>query len=161
MIVKNIPAIIATFFCLHAFAQTNKMQMDTFVFDNEKDFTLSQADSLQQLLKNHYEKSGDEIVVVTTDSTGVNSALYADHFGGDHLLGDTNRINSMILLLSIKSKVFTMVPNKKLQAIITQEVLEKISKSGYTELKAHQFFEGVWNECKAVINFLENTEIKN
>lgn len=72
-------------------------------------------------------------------------------------LGNKNKTKSMVIAISVKDKQFGMIPNKKMQVILTQQDLDQIKMAGLAELKAHQFFEGTWKECKAVLDFLEKS----
>lgn len=156
---KNILIIIATLMCLQSTAQSGKTGIKQFVYDNEKDFTQSQTDSLHKLLEAHYKKTGDVIAVVTTDSTGGGDTdIFIDHFGMDSLRVRGDKLNSMIIFLSVKEKNFILFPDKKLQPILTHEVLKGLVESGYSELKAHRFFEGIWKLCKAVVEYLQKQE---
>lgn len=60
-----------------------------------------------------------------------------------------------LYLITKKGRQLNMLPNRKMQTIVTQQALEQIGLSGRAELKAHRFFEGVWKECRAVIDYLE------
>lgn len=153
---KSILLFAALLICLQSTGQHKEGRLQKFVYDYEKDFTSSQSDSLQQLLQEHYLKTGDEIVVVTTGKLGDSLRGFAERFGAGNNIGKQNTIKSMLIILSINDKTFGMIPNGMMQSVITQQVLDQIKPSGYTELKAHKFFEGIWKESKASIDFLEN-----
>lgn len=155
---KRILTFLLILIAIQSTAQTEKSNYQKFMFDNEKDFTQSQVDSLQQLLEGHYKMTGNVIAVVTTDITGGDIDRYIDRFGMDSLRVQGDKLNSMIIFMSIKEKNFTMFPDKKLRSILTHDVLDKISKSGYSDLKTHSFFTGIWKECKAVLNFWKKRE---
>lgn len=160
IIMKKILLPFLVLFCLHLTAQTKDSGLDNFVFDFEKDFTLAQVDSFQALLSSHNKITGDQIVILSTDNPGEDLSIYADHFGAEHILGDSNRVNSMVLAISIKGKQFVMIPNKKLQTVLTHDILEELVKSGTPELKAHQYFAGVWKVCTAVTDYLRKSKQK-
>lgn len=53
---KKILLVAAALIWLQSMSQSKEVQLKGFVFDYERDFTPSQSDSLQQLLREHYKK---------------------------------------------------------------------------------------------------------
>ena len=155
---KIIVFLLMAFIYLNASAQESNRPYKDFVLDSAKNFTTAQADSLQELLLNHYYKTGDELYVVTTDNVGGDIDTYVWNFLTNHSVGNVTEEFGMVFLLSVKNKQFSETPNNKLEVILTQTVLNNLGQPGAIDLKAHRYFIGIWKQLMTVIDFLNVPE---
>lgn len=102
-------------------------------------------------------------MILTSDTVVTDGIEFASNFAVRKDLGKGNTVNSMVFLLLVKGRLFQMIPNKKIQSILTQKVLNEIKDTGggYALLKKHQYFEGLYAFCRATIDRLEGMEGKN
>ena len=125
-----------------------------YVHDNEEVLTEEQENKIARLFEDHYEKTSEEIALVTTpnwDGYG-NAHSFASNFV------DEKRTGKDILTVFSNAKGATLISTfGEMTSIVTdEEGKEIVLNFMFPEFNEGRYFEGLYNGSQAVINHLED-----
>jgi uncharacterized protein len=135
----------------------------TCVFDKEHDLTPGQTTTLDSLYRSHEKKTTNEIALVTTYDFGVDSSIlvYAVHFLRNNGVGKKEKNNGVVIVFSAKNHQTFVTTGYGTEKVLKDEIAQKfIDSLMIPNFKKGQYFEGIWEGSKAIVNFLEKPENK-
>ena len=132
-----------------------------WVNDYEKLLAKSDVAKLEKMIADHKKKSTDDIVVVTTKSYAPYHEMgsYAKDLATVWGIGKTKQNNGMMVMLSKTIGDIHLVPDKGLQAILTDTVCGTIiDKQMMSHLDKEEFGPALIEGVKEIIRTLEAAE---
>ncbi|NVJ47842.1 MAG: TPM domain-containing protein [Cytophagia bacterium] len=147
--------LILTFNC------ASQKEAKIFVMDNEKVLTYEQAESLNNLVLNHEEKTTNEIAIITTpDWENHESALlFAVALSNKLGVGKEGKDNGVLIVFSKAMRETRINTGYGTEKVLTDEIAKKIIDSlMIPKFREELYYEGIYAGTKAVIDFLELPE---
>ncbi len=135
----------------------------TCVLDNERILTPKQIVKLDSLFKDHERKTSNEIVLVTTPGYGSDSSIlfYSVNFSRKLGIGKKNENNGVLIVFSMVNRETRIATGYGTEKVLKDDMAKKIIDSiMLPQFRNANYFEGLWNGCKAITNFLERPENK-
>ena len=137
---------------------TNKHQLQSFVYDNEKILLPDQKKYLDSTYRCHESKTTNEIVLVTTPDFGkfANNLLFAVNFGTRMGVGKIDYDNGVIISFSKAKRDIFIATSRGTERKLKDEIVKKIIDSlMIPKFKQGHYFEGLKVGSKAIVEFLE------
>ncbi len=116
----------------------------TFVTDQGKMLSAGDAKKLDGGLRSYAEKTGTQVVVVTVPSLGSRSAAdYARALGTAWGVGQRDKNNGVVVLLSAQNHKVSIQPGSGLASVITPAVTSRVIGEMTPEFKQGNYFAGL------------------
>ena len=116
----------------------------TFVTDQGKLLSAGDAKKLDGGLRSYAEKTGTQVVVVTVPSLGGRSAAdYARALGTAWGVGQRDKNNGVVVLLSAQDHKVSIQPGSGLASVITPAVINRVIGEMTPEFKQGNYFAGL------------------
>ncbi len=135
----------------------------TWVLDNERILTPKQIAKLDSLFKDHERKTSNEIALVTTPDYGSDSSIlfYSVNFSRKYGIGKKDKNNGVLIVFSMANRETRIATGYGIEKVLKDEIAKKIIDSiMLPQFRNANYFEGLWNGCKAITDFLERPENK-
>lgn len=139
------------------FAQPTFPKLTGRVVDTANLFSQNEKNELDSLLQKHEQSSSDQIVVVTLDSlNGYDIADYGYQLGRYWQIGQKDKNNGVLLIVSMKEKKIRIEVGYGLEGALTDktahEIIEYIIKPKF---RAGNFYKGIYSGADAIINAIK------
>lgn len=151
------------FSSLLLFSCNTEKENTTWVLDNERILTLEQTVKFDSLFKDHERKTSNEIVLVTTPGYGSDSSIlfYSVAFFRKHRIGKKDKNNGVLIVFSMANRETRIATGYGTEKVLKDEMAKKIIDSiMLPQFRNANYFEGLWNGCKAITDFPERPENK-
>jgi uncharacterized protein len=132
-----------------------------YIYDYEEVLDDEQRMKFDQLFIEHEKKTGNEIVLVTTEDYGEleNIELFSLDFKTKHPIGKADKDNSVLIVFSKNKSEVRITPGTyhlkmdktgKTEFIVKKIMIPKFEKKEY--------FDGLWTGSQQIISFLEQNK---
>jgi uncharacterized protein len=138
-------------------------EKNIWVLDGEHDLTEYQINRLDSLFKSHEKKTTNEIALVTTRNYEPDTSLlfFAVNFGRKYGVGKKDKNNGVVIAFSATKHQTMISTGYGTEKILKDEIAKQIIDSlMIPRFKEGRIFDGLWEGCTAIINFLEKPENK-
>lgn len=146
-------ALILTSSC-----NTNETYQLKYIYDYEKILSNDEKLQLDKLIVAHEQKTGNEIVLVTTanyEDEG-DIEVFTLSFQSTHLVGKPDKDNGVLIVFSGKNSEVRITPGKGLAKMdedgVTKDIIDNVM---LPEFKKEEDFQGLLKGCRQIIEYLE------
>lgn len=139
------------------FAEPNFPELTGRVVDNAKILSTSQKSILSSILENHEKETSNQIVIVTLKSlAGYDIADYGHQLGRYWKIGQENKNNGVLLIISMSDKKIRIEVGYGLEGSLSDktshEIIEYIIKP---EFREGNFYNGIEKATQAIIKAIK------
>lgn len=134
-----------------------------WVLDGEHILTEKQILKFDSLFKSHEKITSNEMALVTTPGYGSDTSIFyfALHFGRSMGIGKEGKNNGILITFSGANKEVDISTGYGTEKVLKDELAKQIIDSiMIPRFKEGKEYEGLWNGCKAITDFLEKPENK-
>ncbi|MDB5256031.1 MAG: hypothetical protein JWM14_726 [Chitinophagaceae bacterium] len=138
--------------------KTADKYVDGLVFDKEELLSPQQKEELNQLYKQHEEKTSNEIVLFTTSGYDSDSSIssYATNTANKMGIGKKEKDNGVIIVFSKNRREIWIGTGYGTENVLTDQIAKKIIDSlMIPEFKEGNTYKGLYAGSKAIVTFLE------
>ena len=136
----------------------NSNKKTIWVYDIEHDLTTEQINKLDSLFKSHEKITSNEIALVTTSDYGTDTSIaeFGKNFGKKYGVGKKVKNNGVVIVFSRAKKETNISTGYGTEIVLTNKSAKTIIDSFMIpEFKHANFYEGILNGSKAIIEILE------
>lgn len=155
----NLMAIFLVAFMLLSCSNSTN---ENFVHDNEGVLNKEQIAELTNLYKAHFDKTGNEILLVTSPDFGHydNAKDFAVYYGDLHKVGGSTEKGLVMAVSQSQKRIFILTGNALVGSLPDAKVQEVIHKVMVPAFKNENYFEGVLRGSNRLIRILEGREVE-
>ena len=161
VLTKKVNRILMVGFVFMFLGCSNAAHTD-FVHDNEEVLKKEQIAELTNLYKAHFDKTGNEILLVTSPDFGQYESAkdFAVYYGDMHNVGGSTEKGLVMAVSQSQKRIFILTGKALVTALPDDKVQEVIHKVMAPAFQNEDYFEGVRRGSNRLIRILEGRELK-
>lgn len=146
-----------TFFSFTLFAEPTFPELTGRVVDNAQILSTTEQNKLERILKNHEDETSNQIVILTLNSLeGYDIADYGYQLGRHWGIGQKDKNNGVLLIISISNKKIRIEVGYGLEGALpdktAHEIIEYIIKPNFRQ---SNFYNGIYKASEAIIKAIK------